>query len=75
MAFSQHEGVRDRRRQIVADLGERANDNTGRLAGAVRQVLMEARGSLDAAATDSELREAIERWVGPMTLRPDGAIA
>ena len=59
----------------ISELADRANDNTGRLAGAVRQALVEARQSLDAVATDAELRDFVERWVGPMVLRQDGSIA
>ena len=70
-----HEAERERLQQVVADLAERANGNAERLAGAVRQALIEARESLDAAATSAQLREFVERWVGPMVLRPDGAIA
>jgi len=37
--------------------------------------LAEARETLDAAATSAQLREFVERWVGPMVLHPDGTIA
>ena len=42
---------------------------------AVRQALVEARQSLDPVATSAELRDFVERWVGPMVLRQDGSIA
>jgi len=41
----------------------------------VRQALDEARESLASAATNSELREFVERWAGPMVLKEDGTIA
>jgi hypothetical protein len=44
------------------------------LADAVRQALDEAKASLASAATTAELREFVDRWVGPMVLRPDGTV-
>ena len=68
------EAQRERLQGAISDLADQANENTGRLAGAVRQGLAEARESLDAAATSAELREFVERWVEPMVLQPDGTI-
>jgi hypothetical protein len=73
--LGEHEAERDRLQQAPSELAEQANENTGRLAYAVRQALAEARESLDAAATSAQLREFVERWVGPMVLQPDGTIA
>ena len=52
----------------------RTNDGTERLAAAVRQALDEAKESLASAATTAELREFVDRWVGPMVLKPDGSV-
>ena len=68
------EAERERLQQRVADLAENANDNTARLAGAVRQALAEAQDSLAAASTPTELRDFIETFVGPMVLKPTGDI-
>jgi len=73
--LGEEEADRDRLQQAISELADRANDSTGRLAGAVRQALVEARQSLDAVATGVELRDFVERWVAPMVLRQDGSIA
>ena len=73
--LGEREAERERLQQAMSDLAERANDTAGRLAGAVRQALTEARKSPDAAATSAQMREFVERWVGPMVLQPDGTIA
>ena len=41
----------------------------------VRHALDEARESLASAATNSGLREFVERLAGPMVLRGDGTVA
>jgi DNA invertase Pin-like site-specific DNA recombinase/cell division septum initiation protein DivIVA len=68
------ESERERLQQRVAELDDDANDNTARLASAVRQALAEAQESLAAASTPTELRDFIETYVGPMVLKPDGEI-
>ena len=60
---------------MFSALAEQANENTDRLADAVKQALDEARDSLANAATNAELREFVERWVGPMVLQEDGTVA
>jgi site-specific DNA recombinase len=72
--LGEQETERERLQKAVTEMGERADNNTERLAGAVRQAISEARESLASAATSSELREFVDRWVGPMVLRPDGSI-
>lgn len=69
------EAERERLQQAVAELASDANDNLGRLAGAVRQALAEAQESLAAVATPTEMRDFIEQYVGPMVLKPSGDIA
>jgi len=69
------EAERERLQQTVAELASDANDNTGRLAGAVRQALAEAQESLATVATPTEMRDFIEQYVGPMVLKPSGNIA
>ncbi len=64
----------ERLQNAVAELASDANDNTARLAGAVRQALTEAQESLATVATPAEMRDFIEQYVGPMVLRPDGRI-
>jgi len=68
------ETQRERLQNAVAELASDANDNTARLASAVRQALAEAQESLAAVATPTEMRDFIEQYVGPMVLRPDGQI-
>ena len=63
-----------RARKRATELADDANNNTARLAGAVRQALAEAQESLGAAATSTETRDFIERYVGPMVLNPNGRI-
>ncbi len=65
---------RERLQQVVAELANDANDNTARLASAVRQALAEAQESLAMVATPPEMRDFIEQYVGPMVLKPDGEI-
>ncbi len=69
------EAQRERLQQAVAELAGDANDNLGRLAGAVRQALTEAQESLATVATPTEMRDFIEQYVGPMVLKPSGDIA
>jgi hypothetical protein len=71
----EHEAEGERLHEATSNLAEQANENTALLAGAVRQAIEKARQSFDATATHAELREAVERWDGPMVLRPDGTIA
>ena len=68
------EAERERLQQAVAELANDANDNTGRLAGAVRQALAEAQESLATVATPTEMRDFLERYVGRMVLKPNGDI-
>ena len=68
------EAKRERFQRGISELTEQANDNTERLAGAVRQALIEARESLDAIVTGSELREIVEQFIGSMVLQSDGSI-
>ncbi len=73
--LGEQETERERLQGVVSALAEQANENTERLADVVRQALDEARESLASAATNSEIREFVERWVGPMVLQGDGTIA
>ncbi len=68
------EAERERLQQAVAELAADANDHTGRLAAAVRQALTEAQESLATVATPTEMRDFLERYVGPMVLKPSGEI-
>lgn len=68
------EAERERLQNAVAELANDANDNTARLAGAVRQALTEAQESLATVATPTKMRDFIEQYVGPMVLRQDGQI-
>lgn len=58
----------------MAELAADAHDHTGRLAGAVRQALAEAEESLATVVTPTETRDFLERYVGPMVLKPSGDI-
>lgn len=68
------EAERERLQNAVAELANDANDNTARLAGAVRQALTEAQESLATVTTPTEMRDFIEQYVGPMVLKPNGDI-
>jgi hypothetical protein len=70
--LGEQEAERERLQKATSGLAEEANNGTERLADAVRQALDEAKESLASAATTAELREFVDRWVGPMVLRPDG---
>ena len=72
--LGEQEAERERLQKATSELAEQASDGTERLAGAVRQALDEAKASLASAATTAELREFVDRWVGPMVLRPDGTV-
>ncbi len=72
--LGEQEVERERLQKAMTEVSERANDNVEHLAEAVRQAMEEARGSLGSVATSSELRELVDRWVGPMVLRPDGSV-
>jgi len=72
--LGEQEAQRERLQKATSGLAEEANDGTERLAAAVRQALDEAKESLAAAATTAELREFVDRWVGPMTLKADGTV-
>ena len=65
---------RERLQQTLAELAAEATDHTARLAAAVRQALAEAQESLATVATPTEMRDFIERYVGPMVLKPNGQI-
>ncbi|HPP28892.1 MAG TPA: recombinase family protein [Phycisphaerae bacterium] len=68
------EAQRERLQNAMAELASDANDNTARLAAAVRQALTEAQESLATVATPTEMRDFIEQFVGPMVLTADGEI-
>jgi len=68
------EAERESLQNAVAELAADANDNTARLASAVRQALAEAQESLAAVATPTEMRDFVEQYVGPMFLTLDGQI-
>ena len=72
--FGECESGRERLQQAVAELANDANDNTARLAGAVRQALTQAQESPATVATPTEMRDFVEQFVGPMVLKPDGGI-
>ena len=72
-----HRPAGRRARRILYNRGclaDDASDNTGRLAGAVRQALAEAQESLAAVSTPMEFRDFVETDVGPMVLKADGEI-
>ena len=68
------EAERERLQNRVAELADDANNNTARLAGAVRQALNEAQESLAAASTPTELRDFLEVFVGPMVMKMNGEV-
>ena len=68
------EAERERLQNAVAELASDANDNTARLASAVRQALGEAQESLATVTTPTEIRDFIEQYVGPMMLKRNGEI-
>lgn len=57
------ESEREGLQQAVAQLADDANDNPAGLATAVRQALAEARQSLAAVASPTEMRDSIEQHV------------
>ena len=72
--LGEQEAERERLQKATSELAEEADDGTERLAAAVRQALDEAKESLASAATSAELREFVDRWVGPMVLKPNGTV-
>jgi DNA invertase Pin-like site-specific DNA recombinase len=72
--LGEQEAERERLQKATSELAEEANDGTERLAASVRQALDEAKESLASAATTAELREFVDRWVGPMVLKPNGTV-
>ncbi len=68
------ETERERLQGAVAELATDANENTARLASAVRQALAEAEESLETVATPTEMRDFIEQYVGPMELTETGEV-
>jgi DNA invertase Pin-like site-specific DNA recombinase len=57
-----------------AELAEDANDNTDRLADAVRQAINEAKQSLAQITSDSELNQFVKDFIGEMVVEGDGSI-
>jgi hypothetical protein len=55
-------------------LADSANDNTERLARAVRQAFEEARASFGNVAAPEQLNEFVRQHVGEMVVEADGAI-
>jgi len=68
------ETERERLQKTLVETSERAGDDAEHLADAIRQAMKEARECLGSVATSSELREFVDRWVGPVVLRPDGSV-
>ena len=65
---------RERLQKILVQTSERAGDDAEHLADAIRQAMKEARECLGSVATSSELREFVDRWVGPVVLQADGGV-
>ena len=57
-----------------AELADDANDNTDRLADAVRQAVAEMRQSLARVTSDSELNQFVRDFVGEIVVEGDGSI-
>ena len=67
-------GERERLRARQAELADDANDNTDRLAGAVRQAVTEMKQSLARVTSDSELNQFVRDFVGEIVVEGDGSI-
>jgi chromosome segregation ATPase len=65
---------RDRLEGRRAELANDANDNTDRLADAVRQAVAEMKQSLARVASDSELNQFVRDFVGEIVVESDGSI-
>lgn len=65
---------RDRLEARQAKLADDANDNTDRLADAVRQAVAEMKQSLAKVASDSELNQFVQNFIGEMVVEADGSI-
>jgi hypothetical protein len=65
---------RDRLEKRRAELANDANDNTDRLADAVRQAVAEMRQSLAQVTSDSELNQFVRDFVGEIVVESDGSI-
>jgi len=68
------ESESERLQKVLVETSKRAGDYAEQLADAIRQAMKEARECLSSAATSTELREFVDRWVGPVVLRPDGSV-
>jgi len=65
---------RERLEARQAELADGANDNTDRLAGAVRQAVAEMKQSLAGVTSDSQLNQFVRDFIGPMVVQADGSI-
>jgi hypothetical protein len=65
---------RERLEARQAELADDANDNTDRLAEAVRQAVGEMKQSLAQVSSDSELNQFIRDFVGEIVVEADGGI-
>jgi site-specific DNA recombinase len=65
---------RERLEARQAELANDANDNTDRLADAVRQAFAEIKQSLARVASDSEINQFVRDFIGEMVVDADGTI-
>ena len=65
---------RERLEARQAELADDANDNTDRLADAVRQAVAEMKQSLARVTSDSELNQFVRDFVGEIVVEGDGSI-
>ena len=72
--LASRELTRSRLQASLAQLAEQADAGTDRLIAAVRQALHEARKGIENVATNAQLHELMEQFVGPMVLQRDGTV-
>jgi len=65
---------RERLEARRAELADDANDNTDRLANAVRQAVAEMKQSLVRVASDSELNQLVRDFIGEIVVEADGSL-
>jgi hypothetical protein len=72
--MSEAEAARTRLQSSLDDLRQESNLNTDEMSRIVRETFYEARANLAAVATPQELNAFIDRFIGPITISPDGTI-
>ncbi len=72
--LGENESRREQVQEMLARLGEQANEGTQKLARAVRQAMAEAKANFAGLATPAQLNRLIGELVGPMVVRGDGTI-